>query len=51
MQKNIDHEPRKIRWAWLWGKLEKISRFVKLENVCNIFRNSLAFVRQTEMAI
>ncbi len=40
----LAHRPQEIGRTWLWGKLEKIARFEKLENLSSIFQNGLAFL-------
>ncbi len=40
----VVHRPREIGQTWLWGELEKIARFEKLENLSSVFQNGLAFL-------
>jgi hypothetical protein len=42
----VVHGPLEIGQTWLWGELEKIGRFEKLENLSSVFQKGLAFLGQ-----
>ncbi len=44
--KKLDGEGFELTTFMLWGQSEKIARFEKLENLSNVFQNSLAFLGQ-----